>query len=146
MGGTVRGGMPRHEISLAPDIAEISRVIDWIGERCAGEGVAPDLVFKITVALEEAVTNVVNHAFTGIAPPHTICLRLDLGTETIAAEIVDNGRAFDPSAQPHPDLSQPLDERAVGGLGIHLMRAMMDRIEYRRRDGRNHLRLEKTRR
>jgi serine/threonine-protein kinase RsbW len=138
--------MPHHEISLAPDLAAISRMIDWVGERCAGEGVAPDLIFKITVALEEAVTNVVDHAFIGIAPPHAIRLRLDIDAETIAAEIIDNGRAFDPSAQPRPDVSQPLDERAVGGLGIHLMRAMVDRIEYRRRHGRNRLRLEKARR
>jgi serine/threonine-protein kinase RsbW len=138
--------MPHHEISLAADIVEVSRMIDWIGERCAEEGVAPDLVFKITLALEEAVTNVVDHAFIGIAPPHAIRLRLEIGAETIAAEIVDNGRVFDPSAQPRPDLSLPLDERAIGGLGIPLMRAMADRIEYRRRDGRNHLRLEKARR
>lgn len=138
--------MPHYEIPLAPDPAEIPRVIDWIGECCAGEGVASDLVFKITVALEEAVTNVVNHAFAGIAPPHAIRLRLEVGAEMIAAEIIDNGRAFDPLAQPHPDLSLPIAERAIGGLGIHLMRAMMDRIEYRRRNGRNHLRLEKARR
>jgi anti-sigma regulatory factor (Ser/Thr protein kinase) len=138
--------MPHHEISLAPDLAEIPRMLDWIGECCAGEGVAPDLAFKITVALEEAVTNIVHHAFIGIAPPHAIRLRLDVGAEAIAAEITDNGRAFDPSAQPRPDVSLPLDERAIGGLGIHLMRAMVDRIEYRRRGGCNHLRLEKARR
>jgi anti-sigma regulatory factor (Ser/Thr protein kinase) len=138
--------MPHHEIPLAPDPAAVPRMIDWVGERCAEAGVAPDLAFKITLALEEAVTNVVNHAFIGVAPPHAIRLRLDIGAETVAAEIIDNGREFDPSAQPRPDLSLPLDKRAAGGLGIPLMRAMMDRIEYRRRDGRNHLRLEKRRR
>lgn len=133
------------EIALASDPAEIPRMLDWIGERCAGAGVAPDLAFKITVALEEAVTNVLNYAFVGIAPPHLLRLRLAISAGTIAAEIIDDGRPFDPSAQLPPDVSLPLAERAVGGLGIHLMRTMMDRIEYRRHDGRNHLRLEKTR-
>jgi serine/threonine-protein kinase RsbW len=138
--------MRRHEISLAPDLAEIPRMIDWVGARCAGAGIAPDFAFKITVALEEAMANIVNYAFIGIAPPHAIRLRIEVGAEAIAAEIVDNGRAFDPSAQPPFDVSLPLGERAIGGLGIHLMRAMVDHIEYRRRNGRNHLRLVKARR
>ena len=62
----------------------------------------------------------------------------------MVAEIIDNGRAFDPTAAPAPDLSLPLEQRDPGGLGIHLMRRMIDRVEYRRAGGENRLRLEKS--
>jgi serine/threonine-protein kinase RsbW len=137
--------MARHSLSLAPDIALIPRLLDWIEACCAAENVAGDLVFKLALALEEAVANVIDHAFDGIAPPHRIRVRLDLDAERVAAEIVDNGHPFDPSAEPHSDVTLPLDEREIGGLGIHLMRHMMDRVSYHRHRGYNHLRLEKAR-
>jgi len=59
--------------------------------------------------------------------------------------VIDNGHPFDPTAAPEPDLSLPLERRRPGGLGIHLMRSMMDRVHYRRSDGSNILRLEKAR-
>ena len=89
--------------------------------------------------------NVIDHAFTGRAAPHLITVRLDIAAETFAAEVTDNGHPFDPTAAPDPDLSLPLEQRDPGGLGIHLMRQMMDRLHYQRRDGRNILRLEKAR-
>ena len=57
-----------------------------------------------------------------------------------------SGAAFDPSAAPPPDLAIPLHQRDPGGLGIHLMRQMTDRVEYRRTDGHNRLRIETVRR
>jgi anti-sigma regulatory factor (Ser/Thr protein kinase) len=136
--------MPRHQIALSPDIAEISRLTEWVEARC-GEAGLDDLAFKLTLALEEAVANVVHHAFAGLPPPHAIEVSLETSAAGIVAEIVDNGRPFDPSAAAQPDLSLPLEQRDPGGLGILLIQRMMDRVDYRRADGRNHLRLEKRR-
>ena len=83
------------------------------------------------LALEEAVTNVINHAFAGLPPPHLIRVRLDITAELFAAEVIDNGQAFDPTTAPDPDLTLPLEQRTPGGLGIHLMRNVMDRLQYR---------------
>src|SRR5580704_8964929 len=68
--------------------------------------------------------------------------RLDIAADRCVAEIVDNGHPFDPSAAPPPDLAIPLHQRDPGGLGIHLMRQMTDRVEYRRTEGHNRLRIE----
>ena len=65
--------------------------------------------------------------------------------ERCAAELVDNGRPFDPSAAPYPNLTGSLEDRDAGGLGIHLIRNMVDRVEYRREDGQNRLRIETAR-
>jgi anti-sigma regulatory factor (Ser/Thr protein kinase) len=92
------------------------------------------------------VANVIAHAFAGRPAPHRLDLRLAIAPASVVVEIVDNGRPFDPTAAPAPDLSTPLECREPGGLGIHLMRALMDRLDYRRDDDANVLRLEMTRR
>lgn len=137
--------MAWYEIALPPDIAAIGRLTDWIARSCAAEGLAAEVTFKLTLALEEAVINVVNYAFAELPPPHVIRVRLEIGAEALAAEVIDNGRAFDPSTVPEPDLAAPLELRDPGGLGIHLMRHMVDRVDYRRADGINRLRLETAR-
>ena len=138
--------MASHEFAVKPVVSEVARLIEWIGIRCAAEGLADDIAFKLTLGLEEAVVNVITHAFQGLPPPHSILVRLDVTPRSVAAEIIDNGRPFDPTSAPDPDLALPLEERCPGGLGIHLMRGMMDRVDYRRSDGNNILRLEKDRR
>ena len=137
--------MAAHEISVEPDISALPPLLEWIEGRCREDGLADDVTFKMTLVLEEAVTNVINHGFADLPPPHLIRVRLDIALERIVAEVVDNGRPFDPLARADPDLSRPLEERVPGGLGILLMQRMTDRIEYRRSNGDNRLWLEKTR-
>jgi anti-sigma regulatory factor (Ser/Thr protein kinase) len=137
--------MALHELCIEPRTAEISRLIDWVEEGCHSDGVASEVVFKIKLALEEAVMNVISHAFTSWPLPHQITVRLDITAASVVAEIIDNGRPFDPTAAPGPNLSLPLDQRNPGGLGIHLMRSMTDRIRYQRSESNNILRMEKSR-
>ena len=138
--------MAAHDLTVAPDLTAIPPLLDWVEARCRESGLASELTFKVMLAIEEAVTNVVAHAFTDVPAPHRIRVRLDIDGERCAAEVVDNGRPFDPSAAPTPDLTGPLERRDAGGLGIHLIRNMADRIEYRRDNGQNRLRLETARR
>ena len=138
--------MASHETDVKPEVCEVTRLIEWTRSRCAAEGLADDIAFKLTLALEEAVVNVISHAFGDLPPPHSITVRFEITAQSVTAEIVDNGRSFDPTSEPDPDLSLPLEERDPGGLGIHLIRGMMDRVDYRRSDGKNILRLEKARR
>lgn len=137
--------MAGHRLEIEPDIGEIPRLVDWV-EHCCGEaGIGSDLSFRLTLALDEAVTNVIGHAFTGQALPHRIAVELDITDTSVVATVIDNGRAFDPSAAPEPDISLPLDERDPGGLGILLINRMVDRVDYRRAGDENRLRLEKLR-
>jgi serine/threonine-protein kinase RsbW len=137
--------MASHELDVKPEIREVARLIEWIDACCAAQGLAEDLKFKLTLAIEEAVVNVITHAFEGLPPPHSITVRLDIAAASVTAEIIDNGRYFDPTSAPEPDLSLPIAERDPGGLGIHLTRGMMDRVRYRRSSGYNILQLEKAR-
>lgn len=137
--------MVEYSLDVAPDIAEIPQLIDWVENCCSKGGVDGDTPFKLTLALEEAVANVINHAFADRPPPHRIAVELTIDGDRVGALVIDNGRPFDPTAAQEPDRTTPLESRDVGGLGIHLIRRSMDRVEYRRVDGENRLRLEKVR-
>lgn len=135
--------MAEYRLDVAPDIAEIPHLLDWVETCCGESGVGGDTPSKLALALEEAVANTINHAFAGMPAPHRVSVVLTIDGGRVAAEIVDNGRPFDPSAAPEPDCASPLDSRDVGGLGIHLIRRTMDRVQYRRVGDENRLRLEK---
>jgi len=134
------------ELRLEPQISEIPRLIEWVEARCAASGVAGDVVIKLALVLEEAVANVIHHGLPGSPPPHRVAVRLEIDADTVAAEVIDNGRPFDPTTVPDPDLTSSLEERQLGGLGIHLMRELMDGLDYRRSGDSNTLRLHKARR
>lgn len=136
--------MARHQIAVEPEIDGIPRLNERVEEVLAAEGVGPDPIFAATLSIEEAVMNVITHAFTGVAPPHRVTLSLDVTTQRLRIELSDNGREFDPDSAAAPDLTSPLAEREPGGLGLHLIRTMMDRVEYRREAGENRLVLEKS--
>jgi serine/threonine-protein kinase RsbW len=138
--------MELDELRLEPLLSEIPRLIEWIEARCAAAGVAGDIGMKLALALEEAVANVIRHGLQGTPTPDRIAVRLEIGCAMVAAEVVDNGRPFDPIGAPPPDLSLPLSERQPGGLGIHLMRQLMDGVDYRRSGDSNILRVRKARR
>ncbi len=136
--------MAVHQIAVAPEIADIPRLNQWVEEVLTAEGLAPGPIFNATLAIEEAVMNVIAHGFDGVAPPHRIALSLAVIPGRLRIEVSDNGRAFDPDTAAAPDLTSPLEEREAGGLGLHLIRTMMDRVEYRREAGENRLVLEKS--
>ena len=136
--------MASYELCFPPQVSEIPRLIDWVEACCGDAGVTDQVSFRLALAIEEAATNVIGHAFAGLPPPHVITVRLDISPQLLVAEIIDNGHPFDPTAVPPPDLTLPLEQRTPGGLGIHLMRSMVDRLQYRRSGGQNRLRLEKS--
>jgi anti-sigma regulatory factor (Ser/Thr protein kinase) len=137
--------MAAHLLHVEPQVSEIPRVLDWVEACCGAERVGDEVRLKMMLAIEEAVTNVINHAFAGSPPPHLIRVHLEITAELFAAEVIDNGQAFDPTTAPDPDLTLPLEQRTPGGLGIYLMRNVTDRLRYSHGAAGNVLRLEKTR-
>jgi anti-sigma regulatory factor (Ser/Thr protein kinase) len=142
----ITGDMQFDELRLEPLLSEIPRLIEWIEARCAAAGIIGEVAMKLALALEEAVANAINHGLPGSPPPPHIKVRLEIAPGFVIAEVIDNGQPFDPTGAPAPDLSLPLEERQPGGLGIHLMRELMDGLDYRRSGNRNILRLRKARR
>jgi serine/threonine-protein kinase RsbW len=131
------------DLRLANDLAEIPRLAETVEAFFEEHGLPPKLAFNFNLALDELLTNVISYAFEpGTA--HEIAVRLAVAGGQVTAELEDDGPAFDPLTQaPAPVLDGDLDDRPVGGLGIHFVKTMMDSVRYERRDGRNRLTLSK---
>jgi anti-sigma regulatory factor (Ser/Thr protein kinase) len=106
-------------------------------------GLPAEAIWRLEVALDEVLSNVVRHGLAAgrIGP---IAVDLDIGTSRIEVVVTDDAPAFNPLEVQTPDPSVPLEERPIGGLGITLVKALMDEVTYERRDGRNRLTFRKT--
>ena len=92
-------------------------------------GVDPDMVYDLLLAVTEAVTNIIEHGYGD--QPGWIKIRIDQDGRDIHIVLADQAPAFDPTQVPVPDLSIPLDQRVLGGMGIHLIRQHVDQLRYR---------------
>lgn len=109
----------------------------------AAAGIAPAVIGTISLALDEILTNIVAHEPASAQVVRQIGLALTLDGCLLVAEVADDGPAFDPLSLPAPDLESPLEKRPIGGLGVHLVRSLMDEVRYRRDGDRNRLTLVK---
>lgn len=101
---------------------------------------AAELVLDVQLALQEACTNVVRHAYGGDAAPGPIYVRVELEPLLLRLEISDEGASYDFERVPPPDFATPQE----GGFGLHLIRSTMSKASYGRRGSRNTLVLEKA--
>lgn len=120
-------------------IPELAAFVDALAAECALGG---SLKSGINLALEEAVTNVMMYAYpAGETGPVEVTAERDGGR--LVFTVTDAGVPFDPTAVPDADISLGVAERPIGGLGIFLVRRIMDSVRYERRGGRNVLTLVK---
>ena len=130
------------ELIIRNDLAELNQVADWLDRVSEEHGVPTPCACALQVALDEVVTNIMRHS--GPDPkPLVIRMAVERESRELAVEVIDDGPPFDPRTAPEPDLSTSLEERKIGGLGCMLVRKLMDRIDYFRNGGCNHLVLHK---
>lgn len=131
------------DLRLANDLAEIPRLAETVEEFFDAQGLPPKLAFNFNLALDELLTNVISYAFEpGTA--HEIAVRLTVADGQVTAELEDDGPAFDPLTEAQaPVLDGDIDDRPIGGLGIHFVKTMMDDVRYERHGDRNRLTLSK---
>jgi anti-sigma regulatory factor (Ser/Thr protein kinase) len=105
-------------------------------------GLSTGTIHDLCVAFDEALSNIVKYGYRDDAR-HEISVRLEITGADVVAEIVDDGVPFDPLAAPHPRLEGGIRERPIGGLGIYLLRQLMDEVSYVRRGDHNVLMMRK---
>ena len=129
------------ELSLANDSADLERVMDEVDARLAALAASPKRTYAVRLALDELLSNVIRYAYDDQAV-HRIGLKLETGVP-FALTIEDDGKPFDPLADaPPPVLAGPVEDRPIGGLGLHILKKMGLQLAYRRDAGRNVLRVE----
>jgi serine/threonine-protein kinase RsbW len=129
-------------IRLPVDLKEIERLNRIVRQFGDLHEVPGRTLYAVNLALDEIVTNIVLHGFADPAGQE-VEARIVVREGALTAEVEDGGRAFNPLDAPVPDLNAPLDERTIGGLGVHLVKSLMDRVEYRREGEKNVLTVRK---
>ena len=127
---------PSLERTLTNDLESLVAATASLEDLLTRSAVEDETRFACLLALEEIVTNIVKYAFDDRAP-HEIRFTASLTGAEVMLRFSDDGRAFDPLEARPPDLELPPEERPIGGLGIHLVRQLAQRMEYERAAGRN---------
>ena len=134
----------QRSITLPNDVQEVPRLAEFIDEVCECLEFDMTLTMQINLYIEEAVVNVMDYAYpAGTVGDVNIDVLAD--DEQVKFIISDSGTPFDPTAKDDVDTTLSVEGRRIGGLGIHLVRQLMDTIEYARTDGKNILTLCKKR-
>ena len=133
--------MDELRVSLSPRLSAVRSLAQMVEEFGDANRLPDQQIYMVNLALDELITNTVSYGLRGVARPK-IEVTLQVSDTMLVLSMVDNGRKFDPTESMHPDLSSPVEERPVGGLGLHLIKAFADRVKYEYAEGRNRLTLE----
>ena len=134
--------MTARRAAVLADAAQLTVLMRFLQEFAMAVGLDAAQVSTFELALEEIFMNIVMHGSRpGIAPRVEVSLHRD--AESVTMTVEDDGPEFDPLSLPPPDVMASLADRKVGGLGVFLVRKMMDSVRYARIAGRNQLRMSK---
>jgi serine/threonine-protein kinase RsbW len=122
----MRAGQRVHVSASAPAVQEIAAALDAF---CAAQRLPPSVAWRLGVVLDEIVSNIIGHG-GAVAPARAIDAWFRCDGEVAEVTISDDGPAFDPLTRPDADVTAPLELRQPGGLGIALVKALMDEVRY----------------
>lgn len=131
------------EIKIVNDLAEIERLAAFVDDLAAELDLSPGIAMNINLALEEAVVNVINYRYPQ-DQLHEMTLRVSSSEQQLIFVLSDSGVSFDPTRVAEAEVTLPLEERPIGGLGIFLIRKIMNEVTYERIAGKNKLIMKKT--
>jgi len=105
------------------------RIRDFVSASALEAGITPDVVENIILAVDEACTNIIRHAYKSY-PDGDLIIKVKFSQSKFFISIIDYGKSFAPETIPEPDLQKYYKQRKVGGLGMYLMKTLMDDVKY----------------
>jgi anti-sigma regulatory factor (Ser/Thr protein kinase) len=124
-------------------IDELSRVAIWLEELGEEWEFPMSFVLSLNLVLEEALTNTILYGYEDKSL-HAIEILFSKSGNLLKVSIVDDALAYDPTSKPDPDITLSVQDRPIGGLGVFLIKKIMDTVEYKRIENKNHLMLTKN--
>lgn len=125
------------------DISELNRLVAFLEKLEEEWNLPPSVIPPVNLALEEALSNVIFYAFEKNTE-HEIRLDLERKDSAMVIVLTDEGKPYDPTQKEDPDLHLSVEERPIGGLGIFLIRQVMNEVAYNRVNNKNQLTMVKT--
>ena len=133
-----------NELELEAADENLARVQDFVNARLEAVGCPMKAMMQIGVAVEEIFVNIAHYAYAPDKGRATVRVEVSRDPVTVTITFIDHGMPYDPLARTDPDVSLPVDQRDVGGLGVFLTKKLMDDVIYEYRDGQNILTLKKN--
>ena len=131
------------EIDILAKIENLDIVTDFVNEQLEAAGCPMKILMQIDLAVEEIFVNIANYAYSPEEGPATVRVQTDSEKSTVDITFIDHGVPYDPLAKQDPDVTLSAEQRAIGGLGIFMVKKSMDDVTYEYRDGHNILTIKK---
>ena len=129
---------PGFRLTIGAEAGEVARVTAAFADFAETQALPAAVRRSLHVALDELLHNTIAHGFAGREEGvGEVTVEVELGADRVFVTLTDDGRPFDPLEAESPDAMRSTQERRIGGLGIHLVRQMMDEVSYQRRGDRN---------
>jgi serine/threonine-protein kinase RsbW len=126
---SVRNKNKAGELRVKSKTENLSEIRDFVSTNALAAGMPAATIDNIILAVDEACTNIIKHAYK-LSPQGEIIIKIDYDEEKFTITIIDYGKSFEPDRVPRPDLQKYYREHRVGGLGMYLMKSLMDDVEY----------------
>ena len=123
-------------VSVTADPGGVGQVNAAFAEFAEAHALPAAVRRSVNVALDDLLANAVSHGRTG-REPCSVTVEVELDHERVTVTLTDDGPPFDPFGRDAPDTTLSVEERPIGGLGIHLVGQLMDKVNYQRREGHN---------
>ncbi len=107
----------------------MDEIRDFVAQAARAGGFSEKVIYSLQLAADEAASNIIEHAYAGVADA-SLRVSCDMQDDEIVITMHDTGISFDPSRVKQPNLQADLSERQIGGLGVYLMRKLMDDVRY----------------
>lgn len=125
-------------------MSELEKIVATVDDLAEQWAISPKLVMQLNLVLEELFTNIVFYGFDEPAAEHTITIEFQRTAGTLTIVVSDDAKPFNLLERTvDPGIDKPVEERTIGGLGVHFVKTLMDHVEYARRDGKNVVTLTK---
>lgn len=131
-----------HTLSVKASTKQIAKVRDFVADHASNFGFKPKEVEDIRLAVDEAFTNIIKHAYN-YDESKEVQVRLDTDGNDFKIVLLDEGKAFDTTKYSLPDVKEQIKARKRGGVGVYLIKQLMDDVEYARRRQINEIRMTK---
>lgn len=133
-----------HELTLSATLENVPKVTEFVDGQLEAHGCSMKAQTQIDIAIDELFSNIANYAYNPEIGPATVRVSVEGDPLTVTITFIDRGVPYDPLEKEDPDIGLSAEERQIGGLGIFMVKQLMDDMTYEYRDGQNILMIRKV--
>jgi serine/threonine-protein kinase RsbW len=139
----VAGTKQIQTLSVEASTEHLAEVRDFVAAHAENIGLNQKDISEIRLAVDEAYTNIIKHAYKN-TPKEKVSIEIGSDSDHLWITLMDKGKSFDPSSYSEPDLMKRIKEKKRGGMGVYLIRKLMDQVQYNRKGHTNVIRMVKN--